>query len=166
MIQFKNERLTDILQASGAAFYDRFNTIFQFIKPFLDKKKMSIFEEYGAFKILCGMASSVDQIRLHLQEQSDLGLHCLSVPFCQALWSHMVFKILEHLITITSSRLDTFKAATHDLLHPQTLKFSSLFLTLLMLNTSCPVLANSVAPDQHCLSLNMWISIKNTDQVR
>ena len=50
------------------------------------------------------------------------------------------------------------------------------YLTLLMLNTSCPVLANSVDPDQlaseeatdldlHCLSLNTGISIKSTDQV-
>ena len=36
---------------------------------------------------------------------------------------------------------------------------------------TCPVLANSGDPDQlasdldlHCLSLNMWISIKNPDQ--
>ena len=36
---------------SGATFYDRINTIYQFIKPFLDKK-MSTFEEYGAFKYL------------------------------------------------------------------------------------------------------------------
>ena len=34
---------------SGATFYDCINTIYQFIKPFLDNK-MSIFEEYGAFK--------------------------------------------------------------------------------------------------------------------
>ena len=33
---------------SGATFYDRINTIHQFIKPFFDNK-MSIFEEYGAF---------------------------------------------------------------------------------------------------------------------
>ena len=33
---------------SGATFYDCINTIYQFIKPFLDNK-MSIFEEYGAF---------------------------------------------------------------------------------------------------------------------
>ena len=45
-------------------------------------------------------------------------------------------------------------------------------LTLLLLNRTCPVLANSVDPDQlatdqdlHCLSLNMWISTKNLDQV-
>ena len=45
-------------------------------------------------------------------------------------------------------------------------------LTLLLLSTTYPVLANSVDPDQlaseldlHCLSLNMWISIKNSDQV-
>ena len=52
-------------------------------------------------------------------------------------------------------------------------------LTLLLLNTSCPVLANSVDPcpvdhpciskqcddlDLHCLSWNTWISIKNQDQ--
>ena len=36
---------------SDATFYDRINTIYQFIKPFLNKiKQMSIFEEYGAFK--------------------------------------------------------------------------------------------------------------------
>ena len=34
---------------SGATFYDCSNTIYQFIKPFLDNK-ISIFEEYGAFK--------------------------------------------------------------------------------------------------------------------
>ena len=34
---------------SGATFYDCINTIYQFIKAFLDNK-MSIFEEYGAFK--------------------------------------------------------------------------------------------------------------------
>ena len=33
----------------GATFYDRINTIYQFIKPFFDNK-MSIVEEYGAFK--------------------------------------------------------------------------------------------------------------------
>ena len=49
-------------------------------------------------------------------------------------------------------------------------------LTLLMLNMTCPVLANSVDPDSwllkeptdldlHCLSLYLWISIKNPDQV-
>ena len=36
---------------SGATFYDYINTIDQFIKSFLDNK-MSIFEEYGAFKDL------------------------------------------------------------------------------------------------------------------
>ena len=36
---------------SGATFYDCINTIYQFSKPFLDKK-MSVFEEYGAFKYL------------------------------------------------------------------------------------------------------------------
>ena len=46
-------------------------------------------------------------------------------------------------------------------------------LTLLLLNTTCPVLANSVDPDQLVptdlgllyLSLNIWLSIKNLDQV-
>ena len=33
---------------SDATFYDRINTIYQFIKPFLDNK-MSIFEEDGVF---------------------------------------------------------------------------------------------------------------------
>ena len=35
---------------SDATFYDRINTICQFIKLFLDK--MSKFEEYGAFKYM------------------------------------------------------------------------------------------------------------------
>ena len=45
-------------------------------------------------------------------------------------------------------------------------------LTRFLLNTTCPVLANTVDPDKlaadlglHCLSLNMWISIKNPDVV-
>ena len=36
---------------SDATFYDRINTIYQFIKPFMDKKKY-IFKEYGAFNIV------------------------------------------------------------------------------------------------------------------
>ena len=35
----------------GATFSDYINTIYQFIKPFLDNKR-SVFEEYGAFKML------------------------------------------------------------------------------------------------------------------
>ena len=47
---FKNERLTKFYRLSGATFNDCVNTIYQFIKPFLDNK-MYIFEEYGAFKL-------------------------------------------------------------------------------------------------------------------
>ena len=35
---------------SGATFYNCDNIIYQFIKSFLDNK-MSVFEEYGAFKV-------------------------------------------------------------------------------------------------------------------
>ena len=49
LIQFKNERLTKFYRLSGATFYDCINTIY-LSKSFLDNK-MSIFEEYGAFKI-------------------------------------------------------------------------------------------------------------------
>ena len=45
-IQFKNKRLTEI----DATFYDRINTIYLFIKPFLDKNSIS--HEYGSFKPL------------------------------------------------------------------------------------------------------------------
>ena len=39
---------------SDVTFYDRINTIYPFIKPYLDKKKMSTFQEYGAFnKLVC-----------------------------------------------------------------------------------------------------------------
>ena len=50
-------------------------------------------------------------------------------------------------------------------------KIISNILTLLLLNTTCPVLANSVDPDHlisedlHYLSLNILISNKNPDQV-
>ena len=46
---FKNKRLTEIVQAVRCPLYDCNNTIYQFIKSFLNNK-MSIFEEYGAFK--------------------------------------------------------------------------------------------------------------------
>ena len=46
---FKNERLK-FYRLSSVPFYDCINTIYQFIKTFFDKK-MSIFEEYGAFKV-------------------------------------------------------------------------------------------------------------------
>ena len=46
---FKNETLK-FYRLPGATFYDCINTIYQFIKPFLDNK-MSIFEEYGAFNL-------------------------------------------------------------------------------------------------------------------
>ena len=51
LIQFKTERLTEILQAVRChILLSYWYFIYQFIKPFLDKKKISIFEEYGAFK--------------------------------------------------------------------------------------------------------------------
>ena len=53
---FKNERLNEFYRLSGATFYDCINTIYQFIKSFLDIK-MSIFEEYGAFKPLTSPVS-------------------------------------------------------------------------------------------------------------
>ena len=36
-IQFKNAKVTDFHRLSDATCNDRFNTIYQFIKPFLDK---------------------------------------------------------------------------------------------------------------------------------
>ena len=49
-IQFKNERLTEILQAVRCdIFFECINTIYQFIEPF-SYNNMSNFEEYGAFK--------------------------------------------------------------------------------------------------------------------
>ena len=36
-------------------------------------------------KILSGMANSVDLDQTAPKEQSDLGLHCLHMPFCQTL---------------------------------------------------------------------------------
>ena len=47
LIQLKNDWLK-FYRLLDATFYYRITTIYQFIKPFLDK--MSIFEEYGAFE--------------------------------------------------------------------------------------------------------------------
>ena len=47
-IQFKNERLK-FYRLSGATVYNCIDIIYQFIKSFLDYK-MSVFEEYVAFK--------------------------------------------------------------------------------------------------------------------
>ena len=52
LIQFKNERLTKILQLLCATFCDCFNTIYQFIKPFL-VNKMSIFEDMAPLIVYC-----------------------------------------------------------------------------------------------------------------
>ena len=46
-----------------------------------------------SLKMFSGMANSEDLIRLFLQEQSGLGLHCLHMAFCQKLWC----SILGHL---------------------------------------------------------------------
>ena len=45
---FKNERLPEILQAVRCHIYDRIYTIYQFIKPFLDKNVYF----WGAFKVV------------------------------------------------------------------------------------------------------------------
>ena len=37
-------------------------------------------------KIPSGMANSVDPDQTLLQEQSDLGVHCLHMTFCQTFW--------------------------------------------------------------------------------
>ena len=50
LIWFKQERLTEIYRLSDAAFYDHSNTIYQFIKPFLDKNCLFL-EEYKALNI-------------------------------------------------------------------------------------------------------------------
>ena len=44
------ERSVKFYRLSDATIYDRINTIYELvIKPFLDKKKKSVFEEYGTF---------------------------------------------------------------------------------------------------------------------
>ena len=49
IISFQERDLQKFYWLSGATFHDNINTIYQLIKPFLDNK-MSIFEEYAAFK--------------------------------------------------------------------------------------------------------------------
>ena len=57
-IQFKNEILSEILQAVGCHIYDSLDTIYLFIKPFLNHE-MSIFEEYGANNIFTKVMQKV-----------------------------------------------------------------------------------------------------------
>ena len=68
---FNNERLNEILQAVRCTFHDCINTIYQFIKPFLDNK-MSILEKYGTFKndnqqIKCKGVLKICDINLYLK---------------------------------------------------------------------------------------------------
>ena len=53
----QNERLTEILQAVKGHILDRINTLYQFIKSFLDKNVY--FEEYGAFNTLCDAMQTI-----------------------------------------------------------------------------------------------------------
>ena len=69
LIQFKSERLTETLQTVRCHIYDCINTIYQFIKPFLDNK-MSIFEEYGAFKSFIKYSKAVPSLHENI-------LHCI-----------------------------------------------------------------------------------------
>ena len=50
---------------------------------FLFSNKMLVIKA-GIYKRLIRIPNSEDQIKLLLKKQSDLSLHCLSVPFCQA----------------------------------------------------------------------------------
>ena len=51
LIQFKKERLTEILQVGRCTFNVCINTIYQFVN--FSWMKNVYFEEYGAFKIIC-----------------------------------------------------------------------------------------------------------------
>ena len=76
---------------SDATFYDRMNTIYQFIKPFLDNN-MSSFEEYGGFNILVIVIffyisfHPFSSIQIPLQtvqiQMRRSHLNLLSLPFC------------------------------------------------------------------------------------
>ena len=61
-------RLAEIMQA--ATFYDHIKTIYQFIKPFLGKK-MSFFEEYGAFQDKYGKKLSCPNIEISMVNISN-----------------------------------------------------------------------------------------------
>ena len=58
--------------------------------PFLLANKMLVFRAGSHIKCLSEKQTGKAQIRLLLKKQSDLGLHCLSRPFC----SQLEFKIL------------------------------------------------------------------------
>ena len=75
---------------SDATFYDCINTIYYFIKHFLDKKKMSTFEEYGAFDY-CSLWSGLSWSNVWVSCCSGfrlpLGLLLnISLQFCDYLY--------------------------------------------------------------------------------
>ena len=65
---FKNKTLIEINRLSRATFYDCLNTIYQFIKSFLENE-MSVFKEYGSFEHVISYASSVLQM-IHMKCQA------------------------------------------------------------------------------------------------
>ena len=68
IISFQERKILKFYRLSGATFYECINTIYEFIKSFLDNK-IAIFEEFGAFKV----PSSFPTDRLLRQ-----GMSCLA----------------------------------------------------------------------------------------
>ena len=79
----KTRDLLKFYRLSGAIFYDCINTIHQFIKNFLNNK-MSVFEEYGAFKRdateklnIAKIKAGSNSVNTCYRVTSSCTLHCL-----------------------------------------------------------------------------------------
>ena len=53
------------------------------------------------------MANSVDLMRMFFEEQSDLGLHCLHMPFYQKLWYQNFWTVT--IVTVRRNGLCIFR---------------------------------------------------------
>ena len=62
LIQFKNERITEILQAARCHIYDCINIIYNFIKPFLVKKKCLVLRNMES--LIFTLGSDIFQINI------------------------------------------------------------------------------------------------------
>ena len=91
IILFQEREINRNNRLSGAPFYDFINTIYQFIKPFLDNK-MSISEEYGAFN-----ANSVVPIMCHILWHLICVYTVCQCPFYGMLGTNELNEVGRHL---------------------------------------------------------------------
>ena len=98
------------------------------------------------------MANSVDSDHTLHSAASDLVLHCLQIPVCPITWVYYGSIKSVYQDYDTSMRRHYKRASvttvTSRWCHKRAERWLTIMLTLLLLSTTYPVLANSVDPDQ------------------